>query len=48
MDTETTIWKNNRLEEKDLANGEQYNKIEEFQNNMNDFPEIIEVEKKNK
>ena len=46
MDTETTIWKKNRLEEKDLANGEQYNKIEEFQNNMNDFPEIIEVEKK--
>lgn len=46
MDTETTIWKKNRLEEKDLANGEQYNKIEEFQNNDNQFPEIIEVQRK--
>jgi hypothetical protein len=46
MDTETTIWKKNRLEEKDLANGEQYNKIEEFQSNINEFPEIIQVEKK--
>jgi len=43
---ETTIWKKNRLEEKDLANGEQYNKIEEFQNNTTEFPEIIQVERK--
>jgi hypothetical protein len=47
MDTETTTWKKNRLEENknDLANGEQYDKIEQFQNNV-EFPEIIKVNQK--
>lgn len=47
MDTETTTWKKNRLEENknDLAIGEQYDKIEQFQNNI-EFPEIIKVNQK--
>jgi hypothetical protein len=47
MDTETTTWKKNRLEENknDLANGEKYDKIEQFQNNV-EFPEIIKVNQK--